>query len=247
MPLANDFEGTLSLGFKPTPTKYSEPAGYANGDSFWWSPFSGATHYSHFHPAEDKSAPTGTVIRAFEASLVTKAGWSSSVSGFAFNGYIRPGVLFGHGHCSRLLVKVGAWVARGQPIAEVGCTGSCGGPHSHRFVQKGKRIHPPSLFLPGGRLASDPAIVPQRFVAKFFDDGRNIRTSADLNLGSQNIYATTRKDGIYRAGVKIAALTYSFGYYGDTVADGYTWAMLTGFGRLLFSVKSGMKITQIPA
>jgi peptidase M23-like protein len=247
MALANDFAGTISLDFQPAPLKLSEPAGYATKEDFWWSPFPGATFYHHFHPAEDKAAPIGTVIHAFEASLVTKAGWSSSASGYAFNGYIRPGVMYGHGHLSKLLVRIGAWVERGQPIAEVGCSGSCGGPHSHRFVQTGHRIHPPSLFLPGGRLAGSSLIIPERLIAKLFDAGRNLRTTPDVNVGTQNLWGSSHADGIYHNGVRVAPLSYAFGYYGDVVADGYTWAMLTGFGRLLYTVKSGLHISQIAA
>ena len=47
------------------------------------------------------------------------------------------------GHASRLLVKEGRRVARGQIIALVGSTGRSTGPHVHYEVwRNGKRVNP---------------------------------------------------------------------------------------------------------
>jgi len=57
-----------------------------------------------------------------------------------------------YAHMSRIAVKKGQKVARGQVIGYVGCTGSCTGPHVHYEVWKGSEYHHvnPSILYPGG-------------------------------------------------------------------------------------------------
>ncbi len=57
-----------------------------------------------------------------------------------------------YAHMSRIAVKKGQTVARGQVIGYVGCTGSCTGPHVHYEVWKGSKWNHinPSVLYPGG-------------------------------------------------------------------------------------------------
>ncbi len=63
------------------------------------------------------------------------------------NGYLTL-----YGHMSRIAVKAGQKVARGQVIGYVGCTGDCTGPHVHYEVWKGcEYCHVnPSILYPRG-------------------------------------------------------------------------------------------------
>jgi murein DD-endopeptidase MepM/ murein hydrolase activator NlpD len=52
-----------------------------------------------------------------------------------------------YGHCSKLLVKVGTNVKRGQAIAQVGSTGRSTGNHVHFEVRSGGTPMNPIKFL----------------------------------------------------------------------------------------------------
>lgn len=86
-----------------------------------------------FHPGLDISGTVGTPVRATADGRVLLAGWHS--------GYGNLIVLqhdFGYttrfGHNSKLLVKNGQTVKRGQVIALMGQTGRASGPHCHYEV-----------------------------------------------------------------------------------------------------------------
>ena len=57
-----------------------------------------------------------------------------------------------YAHMSRLNVKAGQTVARGQVIGYVGCKGDCTGPHVHYEVLRGCEYHHvnPAVLYPGG-------------------------------------------------------------------------------------------------
>lgn len=253
MALLPPFKYTLGPGFIPKPLDSRQPAMYAAGKQAWWSWFSGARYYPHFHPAVDLVAPEGTPIYASEAGVVTRAGWLSASSGYGFNIDIRPGTRYVGGHCSVVYVKVGQRVTRGQLIARVGHTGAASGPHTHFGVQIGSRLYDPLQFFPGGALANDARIKPATSTpiryATVKGGGINIRTTPDLDVGSTNIYATSRdyadntKDGIYRGSTKIARLFTGFVYQGDVSTDDGVFAKCYGFGRTLYIFKSLVNIT----
>lgn len=159
MALLAPFKYALTQGWGST-KRADEPAMYAflgrAAGAFRPAPFK---RYAHFHPGLDLAAAEGTPIRAGEAGTVSAAG-PNGVSGLRVRVLIRPGTEYGHGHCSKLLVKAGDKVARGQVIALVGHTGGATGPHSHHFVKIGTYIYDPNLFYPGGANANDPRIKP---------------------------------------------------------------------------------------
>lgn len=95
-----------------------------------------------FHYGIDLPAPYGTEIYASNDGTVLKSRYSSSY------GYY---ILIDHGgklstlyaHCSKLLVKAGDTVKRGQVIAKVGSTGNSTGYHLHFEVRiSGKHTDP---------------------------------------------------------------------------------------------------------
>ena len=63
------------------------------------------------------------------------------------NGYMTV-----YAHMSKMAVKAGQLVERGQVIGYVGCTGSCTGPHVHYEIWQGSKYHHvnPSILYPNG-------------------------------------------------------------------------------------------------
>jgi murein DD-endopeptidase MepM/ murein hydrolase activator NlpD len=97
------------------------------------------------HTGIDYSAPHGTSIFATAGGTVEFAGWRGGYGKLMVirhpNGYKTY-----YGHCSRLLVRKGAYVKQGQTIARVGRTGQATGPHVHYEVRvKGKPVNPNTI------------------------------------------------------------------------------------------------------
>ncbi len=95
------------------------------------SPFTGIPS---FHEGVDIAAKTGTPVMATADGVVVKAGFSTGYGNMVeiSHGY---GMKTVFGHNSRLNVKAGQWVRRGEVISFVGDTGSSTGPHLHYEVR----------------------------------------------------------------------------------------------------------------
>ncbi|HSA78875.1 MAG TPA: M23 family metallopeptidase [Nitrospirota bacterium] len=95
------------------------------------SPFSGILK---FHEGMDIAAQTGTPVVAPADGVVIKAGFSTGYGNMVeiSHGY---GLKTIFGHNSRLNVKAGQRVKRGDVISYVGDTGSSTGPHLHYEVR----------------------------------------------------------------------------------------------------------------
>ena len=93
-------------------------------------------HRSLPHEGVDISAPTGTPILASAKGTVIHAGWKSGLGNTVEidHGY---GYTTVYGHASKLLVKRGQKVIRGEVIANVGSTGISTSPHLHYEVHVG--------------------------------------------------------------------------------------------------------------
>ncbi len=104
-----------------------------NSSSYGWriDPFTGG---KAFHEGLDFSADIGTPIRAAADGIVTLA----EISG-GYGIMVRidhgSGLETRYGHASKLLVKAGERVVKGQEIAEVGSTGRSTGPHLHYEIR----------------------------------------------------------------------------------------------------------------
>lgn len=104
--------------------------------------------FQRFHTGIDLAAPVGTPIYAARAGQVGTAGWSRY--GYGLH------VVIDHGgaqetlyaHMSRIAVRPGQWVDRGELIGYVGSTGWSTGPHLHFEVRVGGAVRNPMAYLP---------------------------------------------------------------------------------------------------
>ena len=95
-----------------------------------------------FHGGIDIANSKGTNIYAADGGIVKHAGWMSTYGYLVIidhqNGYTTY-----YAHCSKLLVRVGDKVHKGEHIAEMGSTGRSTGSHLHFEVRyKGERKNP---------------------------------------------------------------------------------------------------------
>jgi murein DD-endopeptidase MepM/ murein hydrolase activator NlpD len=101
------------------------------------------------HQGIDIAAPVGEPILAPARGTVRFAGWRSGGYGNTVeidHGY---GYRTRFAHASRIHVRAGQKVERGQVIAEVGATGLVSGPHLHYEVEvDGKPVDPLNYIIP---------------------------------------------------------------------------------------------------
>jgi murein DD-endopeptidase MepM/ murein hydrolase activator NlpD len=120
-----------------------EGAGMTSNFGYRIDPFTGA---NSMHEGVDFSAPTGTTILASASGKVIKAegeaGYGNMVDVDHGNGLVTR-----YAHASKLLVKEGDLVVRGQPLAEVGSTGRSTAPHLHFEVRLNGVPQNPAKFL----------------------------------------------------------------------------------------------------
>ena len=105
-------------------------------------------HIARPHEGIDVTAPLGSPIEAPAAGVVTDAGWESGYGNTVTinHGY---GIVTKFAHASKLLVKSGQRVSRGEKIALVGNTGLATGPHLHYEVHvNGRPVDPLRYVLP---------------------------------------------------------------------------------------------------
>lgn len=122
---------------------YTEKTYASSGQLLWPTPTSKriTQYFSWRHPAIDIGLPTGSPVVAAESGTVLYAGWGT---GYGYEVLIdHGGFKTRYGHNSRLLVKTGNQVERGQQIAYSGNTGWSTGPHVHFEVyMSGVRKNP---------------------------------------------------------------------------------------------------------
>lgn len=104
------------------------------------------------HKGTDYAAPHGTPIRATANGTIVKAGYTAGNGNYVkirHNGTYETQYL----HMSKILVKVGQYVAQGEEIGRVGSTGLATGPHvCYRFWKNGVQVDPLTHVMP----ASEP-------------------------------------------------------------------------------------------
>jgi len=100
------------------------------------------------HEGVDVAAPKGTAILAAAKGKVVRAGWYAGYGQMVEidHGY---GFTTRYGHASKVLVRVGQRVERGDVVAQVGSTGIATSPHLHYEVRiQGKPQNPMNYILP---------------------------------------------------------------------------------------------------
>lgn len=116
-----------------------------NSSSYGWriDPF---RKTKAFHEGLDFTANTGTSIRAAADGIVVTSGRSS-----AYGKMVKidhgAGLETRYAHASKLLVKAGERVVKGQVIAKVGSTGRSTGPHLHYEIRLNGHSLDPKKYL----------------------------------------------------------------------------------------------------
>ena len=102
--------------------------------------------WGRMHKGIDLAARVGTPINAADGGTVTFAGYKGAFGYLVEinhgNGYVTR-----YGHCSKIYVKKGAKVYKGQKIAAIGNTGRSTGPHLHFEVIKNGVHQNPSKYV----------------------------------------------------------------------------------------------------
>ncbi len=113
----------------------------------------------HAHSGTDIAAPTGTTVRAAECGTVSVSG---TESGYGTMVCIRHAgeTTTCYAHLSENSVAVNEYVKAGQKIGEVGCTGSCTGPHVHFEVRRNGVAEDASPYLQGSRTVAGGSAQP---------------------------------------------------------------------------------------
>jgi len=107
-------------------------------------------HLARPHEGIDISAPMGSPIEAPAAGIVIDTGWETGYGNTVTinHGF---GIVTKFAHASKILVKKGQRVSRGERIALVGNTGLATGPHLHYEVHvDGRPVDPLKYVLPEG-------------------------------------------------------------------------------------------------
>jgi murein DD-endopeptidase MepM/ murein hydrolase activator NlpD len=150
-------ERRLQALMVPSSAPVDGPIG--SGFGFRADPFTGRTA---LHSGLDFPAEAGTPITAAAGGVVVRVG-AHPAYGQMLELDHGNGLTTRYAHASRLLVRQGDLVRRGQPIAQVGSTGRSTGPHLHFEVLVEGVPQDPVKFLsgtPGARERSAALAIP---------------------------------------------------------------------------------------
>jgi murein DD-endopeptidase MepM/ murein hydrolase activator NlpD len=118
--------------------------------NFSLSRFHPILHYARPHEGIDVSAPMGAPIVAPAGGVVQRVTWETGYGNVLEIDH-GDGIITKYAHCSKVLVRPGQRVKRGQIIANVGSTGLSTGPHVHYEIHvNGKVVDPLTYVLPAG-------------------------------------------------------------------------------------------------
>ena len=133
---------------KNTLPNSSPVAAAFNSSSFGWriDPFNGQ---KAFHEGLDFTASTGTPIYAAAGGIVSTAEQTPDYGKIVKIDH-GSGLETRYAHASRLFVRAGERVEKGQKIAEVGSTGRSTGPHLHYEIRLAGNPLDPRKYLKAG-------------------------------------------------------------------------------------------------
>lgn len=145
------------------PTQQPVSAGHV-GSSFGWriDPFTGR---SALHTGLDFQADPGTPILAAAGGVVVAQEVHPAYGNMVEIDHGND-LITRYAHASRVWVKIGDLVKRGQKIADVGNTGRSTGPHLHFEVMVRGVPQDPQKFLAAGRLPTVAAAQPLKTSAR---------------------------------------------------------------------------------
>mgnify|MGYP005987044461 FL=1 len=106
--------------------------------------------WGRLHAGTDFAGPIGVPIYATADGVVTFAGWSSGY-GRLVKIQHEFGIETRYAHQSRMDVKVGQRVSRGQKIGAIGNSGRSTGPHLHYEVRVGGKPVNPMIYIRAGQ------------------------------------------------------------------------------------------------
>lgn len=129
-----------------------------SGFGFRADPFTGR---SALHTGLDFPGEVGTPIHAAAGGLVLESAWHPEYGNIVEVDH-GNGLSTRYAHCSKVLVKAGTLVKRGQPIALIGSSGRSTGPHLHFEVLLDGVPQDPARFLAGGANAVARAAAARR-------------------------------------------------------------------------------------
>lgn len=127
-----------------TPSKWPVDGGYISSEfGSRANPFDGSS--ADYHPGIDIAENYGAPVYASASGHVQRADWYGG-----YGKYIRLSHDYGYatayGHLSKIAVKAGDYVEKGQVIGYVGSTGYSTGPHLHfEVLLYGEQINPGKL------------------------------------------------------------------------------------------------------
>ncbi|HUF03676.1 MAG TPA: M23 family metallopeptidase [Aridibacter sp.] len=127
------------------PTIWAHLGKINNEFGFRRNPFGGRSY--EFHAGMDIDGDRGDIIVAPANGIVGEAGWKGGY-GYMIEIDHGNGLITRYGHLSKLEVKEGDPIQRGQLIGFVGSTGRSTGPHLHYELRLGEKPINPRRFLP---------------------------------------------------------------------------------------------------
>ena len=139
---------------------------YTSSFGVRYDPFNGNTA---MHAGVDLAGPVGEPIYAAADGVVHTAGWGGAYGNMIDIGHGR-GIATRYGHMSRLLVRAGDRVKKGEVIGRMGSTGRSTGSHLHYEVRIDGRAVNPMPFL----RASDMVLAIQSRVGGVAQGGPEI-------------------------------------------------------------------------
>lgn len=127
------------------PTIWAHLGKINNEFGFRRNPFGGRSY--EFHAGMDIDGESGDMLVATANGTVVKAGWQGGYGNLIEIDH-GNGLVTRYGHLSRVEVKVGDIIQRGQLIGLIGSTGRSTGPHLHYELRLDNKAVNPRRFLP---------------------------------------------------------------------------------------------------